>query len=200
MMKNILYKIISPVLFVFIISPAFARVTSLDSLIEEIKSSFIKNYNIEQSGTGKVEMLEYSAAVFRKNPALLSYEEYSFKSKKFDYVKRAGKYFKRIALGIYHFNNPDEIKKALHVFLEGHEVNPQKFYKEGKHPALSPPFLVLIKDSTLLFFYAKCGDIPHKKDWDKFTDTYIKIFRYHFPEPEGEIIRCYCSGPIFLVK
>jgi len=198
MIKHVHTYILFFLLFVFILSPAIALDASLDTLTEEFKSSFNKDYNIEQSGTGKVEMLEYSAAVFRKSPALSSSEEYSYKSKKFAHVKKVGKYYKRIAFGIYHFNNTDEIKKALNVFLEGHEVNPQKFFKDGKHPALSPPFLILIKDSTLLFMYAKCEDIPKKKDWDKFTDTYIKMFRNHLPE--SELIRCYCSGPVFLLK
>lgn len=192
------HNIVGSVLLIFILSPSFAGNTSLDSLIEKIKTSFDKTYSIEQSGTGKVEMLEYSSAVFRKSTALLSSEEYGFKSKKFGYVVNVGKYYKRIGLGIYKFNDSEKFRKSLHDFLEGHEVNPQKFFKEGKHPALSPPFLILIKDSTLLFFYAKCEDIPRKKDWDKFTEPYTKMFRKHFPE--SDVIRCYCSGPVYLIK
>lgn len=180
-------------------SIAFARGAAMDSLIQEIKTSFSKYYDIEQTGTGKVALLEYSASIFRKSTALSSADEISYRSKKYGYVVNVGKYYKRIAFGVYDFNDSEKFKKSFHNFLEGHEVNPQKFYKEGKHPALSPPFLVLIQDSTLLFFYAKCEDIPKKKEWDKITNNYIKLFRKHFPS-EGEVIRCYCSGPVFIIN
>ena len=182
----------------FDLSIAIAGDASLDSLIDEIIISLKKDYNIEQSGTGKVDVLEFSSAIFRKNPSLVKSEEYCFKSKKFGNAVNIGKYYKRIGFGVYDFENPEIIKVTMNSFLEGHEVNPVKFFKEGKHPALSPPFLILIKNTTLLFFYAKCEDIPKKKEWDKITDIYIKIFKKRLTD--GEIIRCYCSGPVFIVK
>lgn len=171
---------------------------SLDSLISEIKSAINKEFNIEQTGSGNVDMLEYSAAVFRNNKSHSSGEEYGYKSKKYGYDVTAGKYYKRIGFGIYDFKSPDDIGKVMNNFLDGHEINPQKFYKDGKHSALSPPFLILIKDSTLLFFYAKCEEIPKKNDWDKFTDGFILMFRNRFPD--AEVIRCYCGGPVYIIR
>ncbi|MBI5324530.1 MAG: hypothetical protein HZB41_04540 [Ignavibacteriae bacterium] len=194
LLKLLFFPIISLIFF----SPLISRDASLDSLITHIKSNFTKSYNIEQSGTGKVAMLEYSASVFRKIAADYSSEEYCYKSKKIGHVPKIGKYYKRIALGIYDFKTNDDVQKALNSFLEGHEVIPQKFFSEGKHSALSAPFLIIIKGNTLFFFYAKCEDIPKKTDWDKITDTFINICKSHYPA--CEVIRCYCSGPDFLIR
>ncbi|TAL67307.1 MAG: hypothetical protein EPN82_15145 [Bacteroidetes bacterium] len=176
----------------------FAIDVSLDSLISDIKSALNNEFNIEQSGSGNVDMLKYSAAVFRNNKSLSSSEEYCYRSKKFGYAAGAGKYYRRIGFGIYNFKDSNDLKKIMFSFLEGHEVNPQKFYKEGKQPALSPPFLILIKDNILLFFYAKCEDIPKKKDWDKFTEPFILMAGNRLTHTE--VMRCYCGGPVYIIR